>query len=499
MDADSEERERTVHAFKQAWQTSDDVPDISHFLEVYTGEKQSTLLLELVAVDIEYRYKRFPSSDSSQIICGLPANPEVNDYIERFDALHSDPELTSCLVVERDRIAKHAKLLKPKDTLLDRSLQIVGLAYQHGFVSYDQIEPLLRKLFSEESVPVELSLVEMGLLSKEEAELLESLARRLLQQREHPNVFSFPTLLNLWYHSDKKLRHELEGHFQLDQDNIRYAEEVCRQLAFMESSLSPTNASPRRVLSRSGTSWSISDTKPMSPQEIFVESDLNTQMRLPRRFGDYLLLCELGRGGMGVVYQAKQLTAGERIVALKVIRMDHAAVLDHESHTELINRFRNEICSTSILDNDYTVKIYDVGEVESQVYFAMQYVGGKSLGDLLNEGPVAPELAAKYVRHIALALSYAHQSNIIHRDIKPHNILVNNQNDRAMLADFGLARVNNPDMRVTQSFAAIGTAPYMSPEQILDSHSVDNLSDIYSLGATLYHLLTGRPPRAIAP
>ncbi len=498
MNADFEEIQRILDEFKLAWQSSDAVPDISQFLQPYSGPSQTELLLELIKIDMENRFKRFPTDGVSQTVGGLPINPEVSDYTKRFGVLKSFPEILSELAAARDRIARQVTRPGQQKALVGRSLLIVGLACQFRLASHAQVRSLLIELFSEEATAVELLLVKQEVLSSEDAELLASLADRLLQRRGNWTVSDVSTLLNLWNRSDNELRHYLETYFRLDQAKTQQVDEVCRQLASLETSLLPSTNIVREgentVGASDDTAWSLSRTKPMSPEEIFSASVTAKQEPFPRRFGDYILQCELGRGGMGVVYQAKQLTAGRRVVALKVIRTDQAAVLDHDSHTELINRFRNEICSTSILDNDYTVKVYDVGEVNSQIYFAMQYVGGKSLADLLKNGLLAPDLAARYVRHIALALSYAHQSNIVHRDVKPHNILINDQNDRAMLADFGLARVNNPDMRVTQTFAAIGTAPYMSPEQIRDSRSVNSLSDIYSLGATLYHLLTGRPP-----
>lgn len=209
-------------------------------------------------------------------------------------------------------------------------------------------------------------------------------------------------------------------------------------------------------------------------------------------FGDYELFEQLGRGGMGVVYRARQRSAN-RIVALKLIRADRLPDSTAEK-TEALARFQREAQLTAQLDTEHVVTVYEVGQNEGRPFYSMKYVEGQSLHDLLREGPLENRRAARYVQSIARGVHEAHQHGILHRDLKPHNALVESKSDRAMVADFGLAKLVEGDGALSVSGDVFGTPSYMSPEQTRDSSKVTPLSDVYSLGATLYHALTGRPP-----
>lgn len=204
-------------------------------------------------------------------------------------------------------------------------------------------------------------------------------------------------------------------------------------------------------------------------------------------FGDYELLQEIARGGMGVIYRARQLSLN-RIVAVKMMRPDL-----HVSEAEL-QRFRIEAEAAANLRHPNIVAIYEVGEHEGLHYFSMEYIEGQSLAELVHDHLLTAETAADYVRTIAEAIHYAHWRGILHRDLKPSNILID-QSDQLHVTDFGLAKRLASDSRLTATGAVLGTPSYMSPEQAAGKNTeLSPASDVYSLGAILYELLTGRPP-----
>jgi WD40 repeat protein/tRNA A-37 threonylcarbamoyl transferase component Bud32 len=214
---------------------------------------------------------------------------------------------------------------------------------------------------------------------------------------------------------------------------------------------------------------------------------------LPRIPG-YEILSVIGVGGMGIVYKARQIHA-QRIVALKVIRPERLEGLSAEQRRRLIERFITEAQAASRLEHEHIVRVYHVGEAGGRPFSAMQYVEGTSLYDLVRQnGPLEPRRAAGYLAKIAGAIHEAHHHGILHRDLKPQNILLDLQTDRPLVAHFGLAKLMESGTGPTRTTDVMGTAPYMPPEQARSSAGVTVASDVYSLGATLYELLTGRPP-----
>jgi predicted Ser/Thr protein kinase/tetratricopeptide (TPR) repeat protein len=207
----------------------------------------------------------------------------------------------------------------------------------------------------------------------------------------------------------------------------------------------------------------------------------------------YLILAELGRGGMGVVYRAKQLAAN-RDVALKVVRNDVLDTLPLPSRNSTLARFRHEAHAAARLEHDNLVPVYDVGEAGGLRYYAMRFVEGTSLYDMLRNKALSNQDAARYIEPVARGLHYAHEKGVLHRDLKPHNIIVEAKSGRPMLTDFGLAKFLEERNELTHAGDVMGTPSYMSPEQARDSGKVTPLADVYSLGATLYHVLTARPP-----
>jgi WD40 repeat protein len=206
-----------------------------------------------------------------------------------------------------------------------------------------------------------------------------------------------------------------------------------------------------------------------------------------RRVGDYELLEEIGRGGMGVVYRARQVSL-KRVVALKMILAGEFA------SPESVRRFRNEAEAAARLRHPNIVTIHEVGEESGQHYFAMELIEGPGLAALVRDGPLPARRAATYLKAVAEALAHAHNHRVLHRDLKPSNILID-PFDQPRVTDFGLARQLDRGLDLTLSGQTVGSPGYMSPEQVLGRHgAVGAASDIYSLGAVLYHLLTGRPP-----
>jgi len=208
---------------------------------------------------------------------------------------------------------------------------------------------------------------------------------------------------------------------------------------------------------------------------------------LVRYFGDYALLKELGRGAMGVVYKARQISL-DRLVALKMIK---AGALAEE---EDLRRFQNEAAAVARLDHSHIVPIYEAGEHDGNRYFSMKLIGGPCLQKVLARYAADPNAAAKLMATVSEAVHHAHQRGILHRDLKPSNIVLDEQG-QPHVTDFGLAKRVEGVSELTISGAIVGTPAYMAPEQASGiKRLVTVLSDVYGLGAVLYALLTGQPP-----
>ncbi len=229
--------------------------------------------------------------------------------------------------------------------------------------------------------------------------------------------------------------------------------------------------------------WMLADSPPVPLRSGASASGLPI-----RRLGDYELLGELGRGGMGVVFRARQESLN-RVVALKLM---HRTLSEDREHAA---RFLSEARMAASLRHPGIVAIYDLGRLEGVPFFTMELVDGSSLEGLLADGPVAPARAAELVMIVAQSIAHAHGHGVVHRDLKPSNVLLD-LDGRPKLADFGLAKdlTGLASRGTTQPGFLIGTPAHMAPEQAAGDTSGQPAVDIYGLGALLYHLLTGCVP-----
>jgi serine/threonine protein kinase/Tfp pilus assembly protein PilF len=206
-------------------------------------------------------------------------------------------------------------------------------------------------------------------------------------------------------------------------------------------------------------------------------------------FGDYELLEQIGRGGQGVVFRARQKSLN-RIVALKVIGLGHWAT---EAH---LKRFRLEAEAAARLEHPGIVPIHEVGERDGSCYFSMKFVEGGQLDEVVRRAPMSIRQAVELITKVARTVHYAHEHGILHRDIKPGNILLDAKGE-PHLTDFGLARLVESESTVTRTMEVLGTPSYMAPEQAVGNNAgISSITDVYGLGAVLYQLLTGQPPFA---
>src|SRR5262249_7869818 len=208
--------------------------------------------------------------------------------------------------------------------------------------------------------------------------------------------------------------------------------------------------------------------------------------------GDYELLEEIGRGGQGVVFRARQKSLN-RIVALKVIGLGQWATKAH------LKRFRLEAEAAASLDHPRIVPIYEVGDRAGQCYLSMKLVEGGQLDEVVSSSPMSIRQSVELIAKVSRTVHYAHEHGILHRDIKPGNILLDGKGE-PHLTDFGLARLVECESTVTRTLEVLGTPSYMAPEQAAGSNTkLTRATDVYGLGAVLYQLLTAHPPFAGGP
>jgi len=252
------------------------------------------------------------------------------------------------------------------------------------------------------------------------------------------------------------------------------AAETCKKCGRELESTSPGGLCPRCLLGRA----------------LLTEIEEEIAEEECQRVGDYEILGRIARGGMGVVYRARQ-RALNRTVALKLISAGELAAPD------FVERFRIEAEAAASLSHPNIIPIYEIGEERGRHFFSMKFVAGGTLADRLSRGDRPPSReAASLIIRLARAVHYAHQRGVLHRDIKPSNVLLDT-NAEPLLSDFGLAKLADRDSQITHTVAVLGTPSYISPEQAAGAAGqLTTAADVYGLGAVLYELLTGRPPFA---
>ncbi len=226
-------------------------------------------------------------------------------------------------------------------------------------------------------------------------------------------------------------------------------------------------------------------TAPVSPSD---ESQIKNLESVLHSFGDYELLEEIARGGMGVVYKARQKSLG-RLVAVKLILAGQFA------GKQIAQRFKSEAIAAAVLQHPNIVAVHEVGVHEGHHFFSMDYVEGRTLTELVAQRPLPPREAARYVKLIAEAIHYAHGQGILHRDLKPSNVLIDAATDQPRVTDFGLAKRLDGESSLTITGQVLGSPHFMPPEQAGRGRGkVGRTSDVFGLGGILYFLLTARAP-----
>lgn len=224
----------------------------------------------------------------------------------------------------------------------------------------------------------------------------------------------------------------------------------------------------------------VSDASPASEAAPFA-------LPLPCRWGDYELLQELGRGGMGVVYHARQLSLDRDVAVKMIIGGQLASDIDQQ-------RFQAEAQAAARLDHPHIVPVYEVGEHDGRPYFTMKHIAGETLQQRIARGPMPPREAARILNDVARAIDFAHERGVLHRDLKPSNIILDDDG-QPHVTDFGLAKQIDQTAGLTRTGSVLGTPAFMPPEQAAGTRGqMGRESDVYSLGAVLYAMITGQPP-----
>src|SRR6266446_6484298 len=267
---------------------------------------------------------------------------------------------------------------------------------------------------------------------------------------------------------------------------------VCRKCGAKIFSDSPKGLCTACALETAlGISESVAGVADPDEGDKFPRDDVATACAATMlgELGDYELLEEIGRGGQGVVFRARQKSLN-RTVALKIIGLGQWASKAH------VKRFRLEAEAAARLDHPCIVPIYEVGEREGSCYFSMKFIDGGQLDEVTEHKPISARTATELIAKVARTVHYAHEHHILHRDIKPGNILLDRQGE-PHLTDFGLARLVESESTVTRTLEVLGTPSYMAPEQAVGNNAaIGSVTDVYGLGAVLYQLLTAQPPFA---
>ena len=289
-----------------------------------------------------------------------------------------------------------------------------------------------------------------------------------------------------------RVRHLFGDQPEQDEYIIRFGQgqsDLVEQLRTVDTQLRLERTAQDRVSAEpsSKTQFEVQCETTINPSDTPQETKPTdaSSSRFPTISG-YEILSELGRGGMGVVYRARQVELN-RVVALKMLRTGTHATFEEQS------RFRTEAESVARLQHPNIVQIFEVGDRNGQLFFSMEYVARGNLSQKFADNPLFTRAAAELLRTLAMAVEHAHQHNIIHRDLKPANVLLT-EDGTPKIGDFGLAKRLEEESAHTRTGDVMGTPSYMAPEQAVGSRDIGPATDVYALGAILYEMLTGQAP-----
>jgi serine/threonine protein kinase len=443
--------ESPVDRFELAWGKGT-APAIDDYLPPPGHSLRVDILKELVITDLDYRWRPAPS-----VVAGNgQRHPLLEEYLRRYPELGNADQVPPELIAEEYRVRRWWR--EP----VSHSEYAARFPRQAS-----QLQAVLRR------IDVELQTEHYSEGRSPEAVVPRQVAG---PSPEKAGTVTVASLVN-----------DLRGLDILGQDQLA---EIATDQARRFSS---PRALVRELLQRN---WLTA----------FQANQLMHGRAVELLIGPYVLLERLGEGGAGLVFKARHRRMN-RVVALKLLRKELLA------DAEVLGRFYREIQIVSQLDYPNVVHAYDAGPAGSTHFLAMEYVEGIDLGRLVKQGgPLPVEQACEYIRQAALGLQHAHERGLVHRDIKPHNLIMDRRTGPIKLADLGLARLSRPANEeatavltggvkgsgtlTPENAVLMGTLDYLAPEQALDFHSADIRADIYSLGCTFYYLLTGQPPFA---
>lgn len=417
MDHASLQFEQVLDEFEQAWQTDNNTPDIQRFLDQVPNQSRSQLLAELVPIDLEYRWKRFGQQHAVGTVAGLPKRPHLQDYAQRFGALFPDGQIQSELIAEEQRLVQRFGNAVPFDQINELCQTVI---YQDQADSPSQFQECLNQVSSE---------AQPSLMRN----LLHAEIDRRRDQGEQP---------------------ELDEYLDRFPDHSAVIQQVFAEAATVSN-------------------LAVEQSTSVPPA--------NTRVPVARHLGEYRLLRELGRGGMGCVYEAVHLQH-QHHVALKMLPS-----VDGPS----LHRFKQEFRLAAELNHPNLIGLHTLQADGGQWFLTMDLVEGTDFqssvrpNNQLDLDCLRPGFA-----QLASAVQALHSQGIVHRDIKPGNVMVSSEG-RVLLLDFGLAIDVNPTAEGEIEIG--GTPAYMAPEQV-DADSTTAASDWYAVGVMLYQALTGELP-----
>jgi putative methionine-R-sulfoxide reductase with GAF domain len=436
------------------WQTGDVVPVEKYLEEFPAVASDPELKLDLVF------------SELRNIARSTGETPDVDQFVARFPELGDDLIRQFEVAEWLESVAGATLQGSPAESIADRDQALASLAVRMDFLSQGTLNSLQGHVDTRETGALVQALLDRGILTARQHELLRELADELLTRLAAPNARKLATLADPAGADTSTLTFDPGTSWTARREVIRAAlgPPVAQSLDEGRSPESVATDSPTAI-------GHAPEPRTVSP------AGNATNLEVLER---------LGEGAMGIVYRARQTTL-DRVVALKMI---HAKA---RTDPNQLARFRTEVQAVARLSHPNFVQIHEIGERDGLPYFIMEYVNGGSLARKLSSGPLPVRQAAQMVETLAVAVHVAHEHEIVHRDLKPANILLT-LDGQPKITDFGLAKITTSrDSSQPRSEAIVGTPSYMAPEQA-QGHDSGPACDIYALGATLYEMLTGRPP-----